>query len=169
MSVVSKSSWWGFLARIVLGGTLLFAGYLKIGSPYKSAAAVRAYELLPISLANFIGYVLPWVEVGLGLALMAGLAIRWSSLISALLMVAFIGGVSSAWARGLTIDCGCFGGGGKVAANQTAYGTEILRDLGLLVLALYLVWRPRSKFSLANLGSGNGRIGTADQRSEDGE
>ena len=68
MSVASKSSWWGFLARIVLGGTLLFAGYLKIGSPYKSAAAVRAYELLPISLANFIGYVLPWVEVEIGRA-----------------------------------------------------------------------------------------------------
>ena len=29
-----------------------------------------------------------------------------------LLMVAFIIGISQAWARGLTIDCGCFGGGG---------------------------------------------------------
>ena len=161
--------WLTTLARFILGGVLVAAGALKIPHPDKSAMAVRAYELLPVSIANIFGFSLPWVEVGLGLALITGLAIRWSALISALLMVAFIGGVSSAWARGLTIDCGCFGGGGKVAANQTAYGTEILRDLGLLVLASYLIWRPRSKFSLANLGSSDGRIGAADQRSEDGE
>ena len=46
-------------------------------------------------------------------------------------MVVFIIGISQAWARGLTIDCGCFGGGGNIAAAQTQYPQEIARDVGL--------------------------------------
>ena len=52
-------------------------------------------------------------------------------------MIVFIAAVSSAWARGLSIDCGCFGGGGQVAAGQTKYLQEILRDVGLLALAAF--------------------------------
>ena len=50
---------------------------------------------------------------------------------STLLMVAFIVGISQAWARGLTIDCGCFGGGGQIGAAETQYPQEIARDVGL--------------------------------------
>ena len=63
-------------------------------------------------------------------------------------MVAFIAAVASAAARGLSIDCGCFGGGGQVAPGQTAYGAEILRDVGLLLAALWLAWQPRSRYAL---------------------
>jgi hypothetical protein len=52
------------------------------------------------------------------------------------------------WARGLTIDCGCFGGGGQVAKGQTHYLREILRDLGFFVLAAWLMVFPRGKFAL---------------------
>ena len=71
---------------------------------------------------------------------------------SAGLLVIFIVAVISAAARGLSIDCGCFGGGGEVAAGQTAYGVEIARDLGFLMLALWLVWHPRSRFALGRTG-----------------
>ena len=60
----------------------------------------------------------------------------------------FIAGVLSAAVRGLSIDCGCFGGGGAVAPEQTAYVAEIARDAGFLVLAGWLVWRPASRWSL---------------------
>ena len=70
----------------------------------------------------------------------------------AILLLVFIFAVASAWVRGLSIDCGCFGGGGEVAPGQTAYGTELLRDAGLLLLALWLVWQPRSRLALEGLG-----------------
>ena len=54
--------WIGLLARLGLGGILLYAGYLKAFTPEKSMMAVRAYELLPIWLANFFGLVLPWLK-----------------------------------------------------------------------------------------------------------
>jgi hypothetical protein len=64
----------------------------------------------------------------------------------------FIGGIASAWARGLRIDCGCFGGGGELAAGSSpTYFWEIARDVALLAVAVYLVWRPTSRLAVDNL------------------
>lgn len=145
-------SWVGLIARLALGGVLIVAGAIKIPYPYKAAAAMRAYELLPHSLASFFGHILPWFEVGLGLLLILGVATRISGLVGALLMLLFIGAISSAWARGLTIDCGCFGGGGQVAAEDTKYLQEILRDFALAVAGFYLYFRPQTRFALDNRG-----------------
>ena len=144
--------WLGLAARLALGGVLVVAGAIKIPYPYKAAAAMRAYELLPNSFASFFGYILPWFEVGLGLLLILGVATRISGLIGGLLMLLFIGAISSAWARGLTIDCGCFGGGGQVAAGETKYLQEIIRDIALAVAGFHLYFRPDSHFALDNRG-----------------
>ena len=140
--------WLTLLARLILGGVLFAAGALKIGSLQKSAMAVRAYELLPVSLANFLGYTLPWIEIGVGLLLITGVAVRISGLIGAFTMLAFIIAISQAWARGLSIDCGCFGGGGAIDPEDTKYLTEIIRDLGLLILGIYLYFYPKGRFSV---------------------
>lgn len=140
--------WFGLLARLVLGGVLLLAGYLKYDELDKSQMAVRAYEMLPVPLANFIGIVLPFFEIGMGLLLILGAGIRFSAALSALLMVVFVIGISQAWARGLSIDCGCFGGGGEVEPGTANYVTPLLRDTGLLALGIYLFRYPQSKFAL---------------------
>ena len=140
--------WISTVARVVLGAILVTAGALKAIDPQSSVAAVRAYELLPDALETLVGWALPFVEIALGLLLIAGIATRVLAFVAAGLLVVFITGVISAAARGLSIDCGCFGGGGEVAAGQTAYGVEIVRDLGFLLLALWLVWHPDSRFAL---------------------
>ena len=63
-------------------------------------------------------------------------------------MFIFIIAIAQAWARGLSIDCGCFGGGGAVAPGETRYLQEILRDAGLVAMALFLIRYPVSKFSI---------------------
>lgn len=140
--------WIGLLARLVLGGVLFVAGYLKVGTPSKSQMAVRAYEMLPVSIANFMGLALPIIEIALGLLLILGAATRLSAIFGGLIMFAFIIAIAQAWARGLSIDCGCFGGGGTIAKEDTRYLPEILRDLGLVMLALYLIRYPVTKFSV---------------------
>ncbi len=140
--------WLGLLARLVLGGVLLLAGYLKAFTPDKSQMAVRAYEILPIPVANFLGIILPWLEIGAGLLLIVGLGIRYVSFFGTVLMLIFVIAISQAWARGLSIDCGCFGGGGKVAPGETKYVSEILRDLGLAALGIYLIRYPKTRFAL---------------------
>jgi len=67
---------------------------------------------------------------------------------AAVLLAVSIAGVVSAATRGLSIDCGCGGGGGTVAPGQTKYASEITREVGLLVLAAWLAWKPQSPFSL---------------------
>jgi uncharacterized membrane protein YphA (DoxX/SURF4 family) len=140
--------WLTLLSRLVLGGVLLAAGALKVGNPQKSAMAVRAYEILPINIANFLGYVLPWMEVGVGTLLIIGVGVKISAAIGGFTMFVFIIAISQAWARGLSIDCGCFGGGGAVEPGETKYLSEILRDIGLTMLGIYLYRFPKGRFGL---------------------
>ncbi len=136
------------LARVLLAGVLLAAGILKAIDPSGSVAAVRAYEIVPPPMATTIGWGLPFLEIGLGLLLAVGLHTRAAAISSAVLLVTLLAAIISVAARGLSIDCGCFGGGGPVAAGEASYTTEIVRDFGLLLLAGWLAWRPRTRFSL---------------------
>jgi len=140
------------LARLVLGGVLFAAGGLKVFKPTESANAVAAYKLMPTELAHLIGYALPWLEVAIGLLLILGIMVRPAAILSGLIMVVFIGAIASVWARGMLIDCGCFGGGGEIdpsLASQVrrTYFIEIMRDLGLALTALYLYFFPYGKLS----------------------
>jgi uncharacterized membrane protein YphA (DoxX/SURF4 family) len=146
--LIKVQPWLTLLFRIVLGGVLLVAGGLKVGNPQKSAMSVRAYELLPIDIANFFGYVLPWFEIGVGALLILGVAVKISALLGGATMLIFILAISQAWARGLSIDCGCFGGGGAIDPSQTKYLEEILRDIGLMLMAIYLYRFPSGRFAL---------------------
>jgi uncharacterized membrane protein YphA (DoxX/SURF4 family) len=146
--LAKAAPWISTGARLVVGGVFLVAGALKAIDPQSAVAAVRAYELLPTSLETIVGWGLPFAEIALGLLLLAGIATRAVAAVTAILLLVFILAVVSAAARGLSIDCGCFGGGGEVAPGQTAYGTELVRDVGLLLLALWLVWQPRSRLAL---------------------
>lgn len=136
------------VTRVVLGGVLLVAGALKVVDPQASVAAVRAYALLPGALATVVGWGLPFLEIVLGVLLVTGLAVRPAAIAAGLLLALFVGAVASAAARGLSIDCGCFGAGGPVPPGRTAYAAEIARDIGLLALAAWLVARPASRLSL---------------------
>ena len=140
--------WIGLIARLTLGGVLFIAGYLKVSAPDKSQMAVRAYEMLPISVANTLGLILPFIEVAIGALLILGSLTRVVAALGGFTMVIFIIAISQAWARGLNIDCGCFGGGGAVEPGQTKYLQEILRDTGLALLAAYLIRYPVTKFSV---------------------
>jgi uncharacterized membrane protein YphA (DoxX/SURF4 family) len=140
--------WITLLVRIGLGSVLIIAGGLKAVNPQKSAMAVRAYEVLPIPVANFFGFVLPWSEIAIGLILMLGAFVRVAGLLSAAVMLLFILAISQAGLRGLSIDCGCFGGGGKVAQGETKYLAEIFRDIGFMLMGLYAYRFPRGKFGI---------------------
>ncbi|GIF40955.1 MauE/DoxX family redox-associated membrane protein [Actinoplanes xinjiangensis] len=141
--------WIATAARLGLAAVWLVAGALKVGDLAASARAVNAYQVMPYDTAEVVGAVQPFLEIALGLLLLIGLSTRLTAAISALLMVIFIAGIASAWARGLRIDCGCFSTGGELGRGEdTAYGIDILRDLAFLALSGLLVWRPRTRYSL---------------------
>jgi uncharacterized membrane protein YphA (DoxX/SURF4 family) len=155
-SVVRLGPWLATAARLLLGGVLLVAGALKVPDPAAAVRAVRAYQLLPEALVGPVAFGLPVLEIAVGLALLVGVFVRTAALASAALMVLFLVGVVSAWARGLQIDCGCFGGGGTVAPDETAYPSEVARDTALLLIALALARWPASRLALGGRGGTDG-------------
>jgi len=134
--------WVSTAARLVLAGVFITAGVLKAANPQDSVATVRAYELLPGSLATIVGWGLPFAEIALGLLLAVGLFTRAVAVGTVVLLAVFLAGIASAAVRGLSIDCGCFGRGGALPPGQAHYGRELLRDVGLALLAAWLIWRP---------------------------
>jgi uncharacterized membrane protein YphA (DoxX/SURF4 family) len=160
--VTSTRPWLATAVRLVLGGVLVVAGALKLPDPAAAERAVRAYRLLPEGLVGPVAFGLPVVEIALGLALLTGVFVRTAALATAALLAVYIAAIGSAWARGLQIDCGCFGGGGALAAGvRPTYGLELTRDAGLLVVALLLARWPVGPFSVDGMLAGrreeNGR------------
>jgi uncharacterized membrane protein YphA (DoxX/SURF4 family) len=138
----------GTVARLGLAAVFLVSGALKVVDPAQTQIAVRAYELLPRGLVGPVATTLPLLELALGTLLLAGAFTRWVALASAVLLLVLMTGVAQAWARGLSIDCGCFGGGGQVARGSTRYPQELARDVGALLLAVWLLVRPRTALSV---------------------
>ncbi|HRD60471.1 MAG TPA: MauE/DoxX family redox-associated membrane protein [Nocardioides sp.] len=143
--------WLGTAARLVTGGVWIWAALLKLPHPDESVLAVRAYQLLPGDSATTVGHLLPVVELVVGICLVLGLLTRFAAAASALLFAAFIIGIASVWARGIEIDCGCFGGGGAKPGASSQYPWEIARDVALLAASLFLVWLRRTRLALDNL------------------
>jgi uncharacterized membrane protein YphA (DoxX/SURF4 family) len=153
-ALAAAAPWLATVARLGLGAVFVVAGILKLPDPAAAVRAVRAYRLLPEALVGPVAFGLPMVEIVVGLALLVGIFVRTAALVSAVLLIVYIAAIASAWARGLQIDCGCFSKGGAVAAGDTAYPAEIARDVGLLIVALGLARRPRSRFALQTVLAG---------------
>ncbi|MFV2102824.1 MauE/DoxX family redox-associated membrane protein [Micromonospora sp. LOL_024] len=140
--------WLGLAVRLGLAAVWLYAGWSKVGDLAASGRAVHAYQILPYEVAMVVGAALPLVELALGALLLVGLATRLVAGVSVALLLVFVAGIVSAWSRGLAIDCGCFGVGGALPAGQRpSYLPEILRDLGFLALAGFLLIWPRTAVS----------------------
>lgn len=138
----------GTVVRLGLAAVFLTSGALKVVDPAQTRIAVRAYELLPPDLVGPVATALPLVELVLGTLLLVGAFTRWVALTSGVLLVVLMTAVAQAWARGLSIDCGCFGGGGAVAKGDTRYPQELARDAATVLLALWLIVRPRTTLSV---------------------
>ncbi len=128
----------GTLFRLVLGVVWIWAAASKLSSPRTFLLAVRAYDATPEWLSKAIAYGLPVLEMALGVLLLVGLVTRAAAVVSGVLFLVFLVGIIQASARGLQLECGCFGGGGTTQGG-TSYTLDILRDIGLLILSVFLV------------------------------
>lgn len=146
--------------RLVLGAVLLWAGATKLGQQQEMALAIDSYRILPDGVIRPLAVALPWLEIALGAFLIVGLFVRFSAVAVGILLLAFLIGMGQAKARGLAVDCGCFGtGGGPSEVTWLA----ILRDVALIGAAAFLAAMPRGPWSLdARLELVRGDDGTED-------
>lgn len=97
------------LARLFLGGLLIFAGALKIGHAPELAAAIAGFRLLSAAIAGPLALAIPYFEVLLGAYLVAGLFVRVAAAVAAVQFLAYAAAIASAVVRHLPASCGCFG------------------------------------------------------------
>ena len=128
--------------RLIVGGLFIYAAVSKIADPVKFTDEVRAYELAPIIVTNLIAIILPWLEIFAGTLLIVGLWRAEARLIILLMLLGFTFGKISVEARGMDINCGCWGSDWM---ESTFHGISgILLNLALIGLALldYFAARP---------------------------
>jgi len=132
-----------WVCRCLLAGVFIYSGYVKTAATLQFAAAIDRYRIVPEQYSYPIAQYFPWVEIALGLILLSGLKIRWSSIAAAGLMMFFIVLLSITLYRGIDTNCGCFGFGDRITWKT------LLRDGSFFVPAIYLVieswWPKRSK------------------------
>jgi uncharacterized membrane protein YphA (DoxX/SURF4 family) len=124
--------------RLLLGAVFLYASYDKILHPQAFARAVYNYQILPDALINLTALILPWLELLLGICLVAGWWLPGTTMLCTGLMVVFIGSLIFNQIRGLDIHCGCFSAG----INEGPAGLwTVARDMVLLAMSAGLTYR----------------------------
>lgn len=131
------------VSRLVLAIVFLTAAVSKIVAPQAFAANIAAYQMIPTGLVQPMALGLPWLELVIAVYLLIGLFLRWTAAVTGALLVVFLIAMGSAMARGLSLDCGCFGSvvGTALLRDQVGW-SSVLRDLVLLALAVHLMLVP---------------------------
>ena len=121
--------------RIFLGFIFLFAAITKVTDPIGFSQSIYNYRLMPDFTINFLSIAFPWIELVAGILLIFGIAVKENSAILSALLFVFIVAIIISIARGLNIDCGCFG---TVEGSKVGL-IKILENVGLLIIGLILM------------------------------
>ena len=119
--------------RLILAGTFVYAAIIKIVFPNEFFNSVRNYQLIPDYLSYVTAYFLPAFEIVVAILILTKRFFTISTLCITFMLLIFILAISSAWVRGLDINCGCFGSGAP-----EGYEMAILRDLALVIFCIIL-------------------------------
>jgi len=126
-----------FLSRLLLAGVFFVSARSKLHDRRGFVQLVVAYRILPLPLARLYGHLLPWLEAGLGLWLLLGVAARWAGALAGLLLLSFAFAVTTNLLRKRRhLACGCFG------SHETLGPATLLREVLLLLPALHLALLP---------------------------
>jgi len=121
------------LLRLALGVVFSYAAWTKLSQPWELfAMAIDSYQLLPLKAVEMVARTLPWLELAIGILLIAGVFLRSAAVATTLLLAVFFGLMVRAYAKGMAINCGCFGPG-EVISWRT-----LLRDGSLLAASVAL-------------------------------
>lgn len=129
-----------WLIRVGLAALFIWTGAQKLVEPGAFAAAIANYRVLPDALVGIAAVSLPVLELVVGAALLWPLYAQGASLIVAALLFVFAAAMAQSKARGIDLDCGCFG----AAQTSQVSWLKVTLNLGLAMLA---VWTSRSSLT----------------------
>lgn len=108
ISNILRLTYTQFIARIILGGTFIYASIDKIAFPRDFAKIVMNYGILPAQFAIYFSFLLPWIELFLGIFIIIGLFVRESTLLLSSLLLVFMAAMIIKSINGGIQNCGCF-------------------------------------------------------------
>ncbi|WP_288833522.1 MauE/DoxX family redox-associated membrane protein [uncultured Corynebacterium sp.] len=133
-------------ARFFMAYIWISAGSSKIGVHMDVTQTIMAYEIFTPDWSDLLATLIGPLEIAGGLLLLLGIKLRPAGWVSIGVLSLFIIGLASAWSRGLVIDCGCFSPGeGEEGTNLVM---TIGRDVGYILITLFMIYRPYRKFAL---------------------
>jgi len=132
--------------QIIVGAVFVYASYNKLFDQVAFAKSVYGYKFLPDFLINLTAIIVPPLEFIAGLFLMFGLFRKGSSAVIIVLLSVFLVALVQAYARGLDIDCGCFGSTAADKTTSTDILIRIFQDILLLLGAIIIFKYSRSKY-----------------------
>jgi uncharacterized membrane protein YphA (DoxX/SURF4 family) len=133
------------VAQVGIGLVFLAAALGKISDPTAFAKQIHYFRLVPMGFENTVAIMLPWIELVAALSLLMRAHPRSGALVTAGLMALFVAVVAAALARGLDIECGCFG-----TSDASRVGaTKLLENVGLLTLAAIASLKPAAALAPA--------------------
>jgi uncharacterized membrane protein YphA (DoxX/SURF4 family) len=130
--------WSQVAARLIMAGIFIYASIDKIAHPAAFAKDVYNYQILPDALINMTALVLPWLELLLGVCLLAGIWLPGAVITVNGLLIVFLASLIFNLARGLDVNCGCFSTGSDAPAISA--GWYLLRDVGFLAVGVFLFY-----------------------------
>lgn len=138
-------------SRILVGAIFILGSSLKLSNvKLNSVNVVYEYGILPvepIDLAAIFGYILPFAELAVGIALLLGVLTRLASFGGGLLGLSFVIGEGLVLLQGRDMDCGCFPGLMGTMVSQTIY----LSGAIILFSVIVFTSKNRNFFSLTSI------------------
>ena len=126
------------IIRLLLGAMWVWASLDKIQDPAQFSRDIANYHVIPFGLENLSAIVVPWLELLIGMGLIAGVMVNGAALVSSGLMLLFIVLISQAILRGFNIECGC-----GLKEGQLVGWDKILENIVFLGASYLVLIRPK--------------------------
>ena len=130
------------ILALLVGAVFVYAGVLKARDPLRFASDISNYAMISWPLGVRVAFYLPWLEIICGLALILQRFFSGAIVLTALMVVVFVGATIWARAHGIDVACGCFG---TVSSNLTLTWHLILNGALLAALGVLWWWRERGE------------------------
>jgi putative oxidoreductase len=151
--------------RLVVGGLFIYAGWAKRNDGIDFADSVASFKMLPNLAIIPFTLAIPPFEIAAGAMVLIGWGKRVGTLALLIMTAMYCIAIAVALARGLTINCGCFGTSAVGANPWVDLGRDLLLAAACMTLYFQLIRPDRLKGSVDDVSFRNQAGGEADRAS----
>lgn len=121
--------------RVAIAAVFVFAAAPKLADPASFALEIDNYRMVPEALVGSMAVIVPMLELVVAGALLTGVHAGGAALLAGGMLLTFAGAMVQAMARGIDLDCGCFGS----ALEMQVSGFTVARNLVLTLLCVPII------------------------------